>query len=506
MHKSQLKGLPLFLLLITMAASFFNTHKTLAQSCKNVNERDYLQDLYRKQKQPKRHKLLKRQLDILPTLPDTPNDLNLFQSLSNTTLDNDEPAQFVTVDAHIRPLKTNLKYSEPLDIEITIRNNNSKPLHFFKMMTPFDQSSNAQQRASRDPTILGNFFAVTKDDAEIEFNGLTPRLVSNIDVEATPRDQIITLLPGESAKTTVRALKKLYKFPGSGSYGIQLQLRPFICLYGDDAPKNKDIVPCAFDSEKVEIKVIDGGVPPKRLRKRNQKGSSGAPKPASSTKASSAPARAKAPAPTSSSSNNGFSKLIPRVQGSMKMNILSSCDASQKKKVENAVRATLQYIDLSYAVLRQNICGKAFRQAFFDQANSNPSAQFFKRIRDGFERMAKAGTINFNCVSPNDQSICQPNVRAYVWPNTRTVNFCPGFFGSVWNHGRFGSRAGTILHEMSHLMRLGDTSDKGYGKSYIRTAARQRPNEAKINADSWEIYADLIFQAAKNVDPTIRNA
>jgi peptidyl-Lys metalloendopeptidase len=51
------------------------------------------------------------------------------------------------------------------------------------------------------------------------------------------------------------------------------------------------------------------------------------------------------------------------------------------------------------------------------------------------------------------------------------------------------SKAGTIIHELSHL--VGGTGDKAYGTVNCSALAKSNPGKAVRNADSYEYFAEF---------------
>jgi hypothetical protein len=82
-----------------------------------------------------------------------------------------------------------------------------------------------------------------------------------------------------------------------------------------------------------------------------------------------------------------------------------------------------------------------------------------------------------------------PQASDYVFANQPyRVYLCNAFWAAP-NTGT-DSRAGTIVHELSHFTVLGGTSDFAYGQTAARRLAQQQPNRAVQNADSHEYFAE----------------
>jgi peptidyl-Lys metalloendopeptidase len=114
--------------------------------------------------------------------------------------------------------------------------------------------------------------------------------------------------------------------------------------------------------------------------------------------------------------------------------------------------------------------------------------QNYAKIIDNYDKIVKAiadETIIFNC-SMED---CRPGVFAYVYPTRPYEIFlCDAF----WNADVTGtdSRAGTIVHEMSHFNAVAGTDDNVYGQAACKQLAIDSPSEAVANADSHEYFAE----------------
>lgn len=81
------------------------------------------------------------------------------------------------------------------------------------------------------------------------------------------------------------------------------------------------------------------------------------------------------------------------------------------------------------------------------------------------------------------------NMAAFVYPSRPyTIYFCDSFFRCPLAGA--GSKAGIIIHELSHFNIVARTDDVVYGRLGARQLARQNPNQAIRNADSHEFFAE----------------
>jgi peptidyl-Lys metalloendopeptidase len=78
---------------------------------------------------------------------------------------------------------------------------------------------------------------------------------------------------------------------------------------------------------------------------------------------------------------------------------------------------------------------------------------------------------------------------AYVYANAPYRIYLCNAFWAAPNTGT-DSRAGTIIHEVSHFTVVAGTSDYAYGQTAARSLAISNPARAVSNADSHEYFAE----------------
>lgn len=90
--------------------------------------------------------------------------------------------------------------------------------------------------------------------------------------------------------------------------------------------------------------------------------------------------------------------------------------------------------------------------------------------------------MTFNCG-------CKKQYFAYVYPNQPyRIYLCRAF----WNAAVTGtdSRAGTLIHEVSHFDVVANTDDVVYGTANAKNLAISAPNDAVRNADNHEYFSE----------------
>ena len=116
----------------------------------------------------------------------------------------------------------------------------------------------------------------------------------------------------------------------------------------------------------------------------------------------------------------------------------------------------------------------AYLQSRYDSARTN-----FTNISNAVDN----ASVNFNCTCTD------PNVYAYVFANQPyNIYLCGAFWGAPATGT--DSKAGTLVHEMSHFTVVAATKDWVYGQQAARNLAKSDPTRAVTNADSHEYFAE----------------
>lgn len=84
---------------------------------------------------------------------------------------------------------------------------------------------------------------------------------------------------------------------------------------------------------------------------------------------------------------------------------------------------------------------------------------------------------------------CKKTYFAYVYPTQPYKIYVCKAFWSAPNTGT-DSRAGTLIHEMSHFNAVAGTDDHAYGQSAAKSLATSNPDLALDNADNHEYFSE----------------
>ncbi|NVJ20805.1 MULTISPECIES: M35 family metallo-endopeptidase [Myxococcus] len=159
------------------------------------------------------------------------------------------------------------------------------------------------------------------------------------------------------------------------------------------------------------------------------------------------------------------------------------CSQEQQHAVSDAVRNGQDQASAAHAYLgthKTPALSTRYLTLFglYSPANWNKATDHFLAIRDAFQTRA----ITVDCA-------CDSSAYAYVYKNQPyTIHVCRAF----WPAPATGqdSKAGTLLHEMSHFTAVADTHDHAYGRVNALAMALTQPLLALTNADTLEYFAE----------------
>lgn len=165
--------------------------------------------------------------------------------------------------------------------------------------------------------------------------------------------------------------------------------------------------------------------------------------------------------------------------------IVNSCAGNRPALIDSALSAAESLArrardDLSNTPVDRRSEARRYNEWFgvYNQSRWNTVQSHFNTI---YSKLS-GQRITFIC---DDTS----SAFAYVYPSQHYDIYLGQAF---WNAPRTGtdSKAGTIIHELSHFQVVADTDDVVYGQSGARGLARNNPNSAIRNADSHEYFAE----------------
>lgn len=161
-------------------------------------------------------------------------------------------------------------------------------------------------------------------------------------------------------------------------------------------------------------------------------------------------------------------------------NSFNACTVEQQALLVSARDQAKAYAANAEGYLLSNQQGSRYTTWFgvYSLSRYTKVTQNFTAISNA---MDNAG-VSFDCK-------CKQNYYAYVYPNDPyKIYLCKVF----WQAPLAGtdSKAGTLIHEMSHFDVVAGTDDVVYGQAGAKNLASTDPNLAVTNADSHEYFAE----------------
>ncbi len=161
------------------------------------------------------------------------------------------------------------------------------------------------------------------------------------------------------------------------------------------------------------------------------------------------------------------------------------CSNTRTNQVRTALSSAESYASNSLGYLNADNRGPRYT-TWFGSYNSDR----YSTVRGNFTRISDATStksLTFDC------STCPgtPNAGAYAYVFANQpyrIYLCNAFWAAP-NTGT-DSRAGTIIHELSHFTVVAGTSDFVYGQTAARNLASTNPSRAVRNADNHEYFSE----------------
>ena len=172
-------------------------------------------------------------------------------------------------------------------------------------------------------------------------------------------------------------------------------------------------------------------------------------------------------------------EIVPEaVTGSTSFN---KCTASQQSTLITARSNASIYAANSLSYLNAGTVGPRYTTWFgvYDANRYNTAKNHFSAIGSAMDTQS----VTFDC------SCKKKNVYAYVYPNQPYKIYLCGVFWTAPATGT-DSKAGTLIHEMSHFTVVAGTDDWAYGQTNAKALAISDPAKAVDNADSHEYFAE----------------
>jgi len=182
----------------------------------------------------------------------------------------------------------------------------------------------------------------------------------------------------------------------------------------------------------------------------------------------------------------GRPNVIPEAQGEREVSAFAlsttGCTSTQTSSISSAFSSAKTYSSGALSYLTNTTPGNTARyKTWFGSYTStgwSTAKSHFSAINSAFNNQS----VVVSCA-------CTSTAYAYVYPTQPyKIYVCKAF----WSAPTTGtdSKAGTLVHEMSHFNVVASTDDNAYGQSACKNLAISNPTKALDNADSHEYFAE----------------
>lgn len=158
------------------------------------------------------------------------------------------------------------------------------------------------------------------------------------------------------------------------------------------------------------------------------------------------------------------------------------CSTTQTSAAGSAVGSARGYSENAKGYLAGGTVGSRYTTWFgaYTSTRYSTARQHFVNIDAAIDQ--SGGQVTINCG-------CNQSYYAYVYPTRPYEIFVCRAFWSAPLTGT-DSKAGTLIHEMSHFNVVAATDDHVYGQSGAKSLAVSNPTQALDNADNHEYFAE----------------
>lgn len=348
------------------------------------------------------------------------------------------------LSGRLEAVKPQYGRTEAKQLRFTLTNTAGESLHVLKWQTPLE--------------------GFTADILEVKRDGQPVRYIGRQVKRAAPSERdYVLILPGKSISATVN-VAAAYDVSAPGEYTVAVATRVFDVARGD-TPK------LAKTTADLSVRTLTSN--------------------AVSFRVAAAPGEAEVP-PVTPFDAEPKGPVTPgrltdelRKQGAQKAPAFVSCSSTRQDQLNTALAyATLMAV-LSDSCLHNQTAATIPQCTRYTKWFGAYDASRLSTVTtnfDGIGAALKDQQITFHCD-------CTDSSYAYVYPgNPYHVWLCNAF----WSAPDTGtdSRAGTIIHEVSHFYAVASTKDYAYGQAACQNLAINDPSKAVKNADSQEYFAE----------------
>jgi peptidyl-Lys metalloendopeptidase len=321
------------------------------------------------------------------------------------------------------------------NLRFTLTNNSNESVNVLKWKTPVEG-------------INDDMFYVKKQEEAAVYLG---RIVKR---EAPKPEDYVTLDPNASISAEFD-LTEVYDISKAGNYTVQYDSRILDIASGREEPKTlakRFSETSEFSTQSVRSNIVEFNL----LEDRDPKQSKGV--------------------------GLEWSEILST---EAEVSTFRACSTDQQNLLEDALKDAERIAKQSQSELSSTAESNRPNARRYKEWFGTYTGQNYNKVKSNFDKIVDAianETIIFNCD-------CNEDHFAHVFPTRPYQIFLCNMF---WDAPPTGtdSKAGTIVHELSHFNVVAGTDDNVYGQSLCRQLARDNPAEAIANADSHEYFAE----------------
>ncbi len=336
--------------------------------------------------------------------------------------------------AKANPLRVGLYAIDDTRVEVVLTNTSRKTLRI-----PYWQLPSAVSES--------NVFRVSRNGEPLRFDG------AMVKRGAPSAADFAIIRPGRSYRSVVD-LSVSYDLTAGGLYTVAFEAPlQFASLTGSERLQQASGAPMSAKSAPIQMRAVAAVTP-----------ANGRPRPPVF-------------ATRRDNSNTAFGLNLAYV----------GCTADRQDQLGNAVIAARQYAENAKGYLNSGATGARYTSWFgaYTSTRYSTAQQHFVNIDTAMDQNNGQITLNCNCTAVPDPN----NTYAYVFASQHyQIYLC----GAFWRAPLLGtdSKAGTLIHEMSHFTIVAGTDDHVYGQSGANSLANTDPTLAVDNADNHEYFAE----------------
>ena len=340
--------------------------------------------------------------------------------------------------------------AQGIQVELSLPQSSFSASHDVPVQVTFVNTSNKAQPLLKWYTPEGG---VKEDLFDITVNGVdAPYTGMHIKRAAPTKADYMLLQPGQRVQFSVE-LTSLYDLPVSGNYQIQYHVKS-LALFGQPAKLSA--------TELASLQQTAVAQPIAELN--------------------SAAVFAQIDVEPSLRSETIQSLATP-LAGSV--SYAANCSSSRRTSIATALGSAKTYASNSVSYLNNYPVATRANSVRYKTWFGSYTSTRWSKVTTNFSKISSAlqnQALQFDCG-------CTDSYFAYVYPNQPYKVYLCNAFWSAANTGT-DSKAGTIVHELSHFTVVAGTDDIAYGQAGAKSLALSNPTQAVINADSHEYFAE----------------